>query len=72
MGERLIRAEEVMRRLGLRRSKFFEMVSAGELPPPVTVSGRVRAWVESEIDEYIASRIAASRSGTTHNTSGAS
>ncbi len=52
---RLLRREEVMKRLGVRRTKFAEMVANGELPPAVVVSGSVRCWREDSIEEFISS-----------------
>jgi predicted DNA-binding transcriptional regulator AlpA len=52
----LLRRDEVMRRLGVRRTKFASMVATGELPKPVIVCGSVRAWREDDITAFIESR----------------
>lgn len=62
---RLLRREEVLDRLGIRRTKLAEMVRTGELPGPVIVSGTVRAWPEDEILEFINRRISTSRGAHT-------
>jgi predicted DNA-binding transcriptional regulator AlpA len=52
----LIRANEAMRRLGIKRTLFEQMVARGELPQPVKV-GSVRTWVEDEIEAWIVSHV---------------
>jgi predicted DNA-binding transcriptional regulator AlpA len=52
-----------MRRLGIKRTLFEQMVARGELPQPVRV-GTVRTWVESEIEDWVVNHIAAQRRAT--------
>jgi prophage regulatory protein len=58
---RLIRLPEVMRQTGLARSSIYDGIRAGTFPKPVQLCGRNVAWVESEAQNWIADRIAASR-----------
>jgi prophage regulatory protein len=58
---RLIRLPEVIRQTGLARSSIYDGIRAGTFPKPVPLCGRNVAWVESEIQQWIAERIAASR-----------
>lgn len=60
MTTRLIRADEAMRRIGVKRTLFEQMVARGELPQPVRV-GTVRTWVESEIEDWVVNHIASQR-----------
>jgi prophage regulatory protein len=60
-GERLLRLNEVMLRLGLGRSSIYELVRRGELCSPVKLGARASAWPQSAIDGFIAERIRASR-----------
>lgn len=57
----LLRLPEVKARSGLGRSTIYLRISEGRFPPPVSLGGRAVGWVESEIEEWIESRIAASR-----------
>lgn len=57
-----IRLEQVKARTGLSRSTLYAYIHYGRFPPPVTISDRCVAWVESEIDAWIADRIASRRS----------
>lgn len=59
--ERLLRRPEVLRRVGLGRSAMYARIKAGTFPRPVSTGGNSVAWVESEIDQWIADRIAARR-----------
>ncbi len=54
--ERSLRLSAVAEKIGLRRSTIFEAVRRGELKPPVRVLGRVVAWNQRDVDDYIRSR----------------
>ena len=58
MPERLLRLTEVQRRVPYSRSSIYLKVSRGEFPPPIELGARAVAWVESDIDQWIESRIA--------------
>lgn len=53
---RLIRLPEVLKKTGLSRSRLYADHS---FPKRVQLGARGVAWVESEIEDWIASRIAA-------------
>jgi len=59
----LIRLDAVKARTGLSRSTIYAHVRDGRFPPPVAISERCVAWIEGEIDAWIAERVAASRKG---------
>lgn len=62
--EALLRRKEVERRTGLPRSTLYDLIGRGEFPAPIKLSsGRSVAWIESEVDRYIAERISDSRRG---------
>lgn len=56
--ERLLRLAEVIARVGFGKTAIYDRIRAGTFPKPVPLGGVV-AWVESEIDAWIAARIAA-------------
>ncbi len=62
---RLIRKPETLKRTGLPNSGMYALIAADQFPKPVKLSegGRAVAWIESEIDDWIASRVTASRGG---------
>ncbi len=60
--ERFLRLPEVMSACGLSRSSIYGKVSCGEFPQPVRLTPSSVAWVDSEIRQWIAGRIAARQS----------
>lgn len=61
MADTFLRLPEVKHRTGLSRSTIYAAVSAGEFPKPVRLTERTIAWVESDVQDWIDARIAASR-----------
>jgi len=60
-GERLMRKPEVLTRIGLGNTTLYAQIKAGTFPAPVSLGGRAVAWRATEVDGWIAERIAASR-----------
>lgn len=61
MAERLILRPEVERKTGLSRSSIYERMAAGTFPKARREPGEQGVWwVESEVDAWIAERIARS------------
>lgn len=54
---RFLRIREVLARVGLSKSALYARIRAGAFPRPVQL-GTMSLWVESEIDECMAARIA--------------
>lgn len=57
----LARRREVQHDTGLSRSSLYRLIAAGEFPAQVRLSSNTVAWLRSEVDAWIASRVAASR-----------
>ena len=53
----------VMDHTGLSRSFIYSKISLGEFPPPIKLGPRAVGWVSDEVEEFIQSRIDASRKG---------
>jgi prophage regulatory protein len=53
-----VRLNDVKARTGLSRSTLYAYVRDGRFPAPVAITKRCVAWVEAEIDGWIADRIA--------------
>ena len=64
MAHSILRLPAVKTRTGLSRSTIYLRVSQGTFPRPVHLGGRAVGWVESEIQSWLAERIAASRKAT--------
>lgn len=54
----LIRRKEVERLTALSRSRIYDLMKQGTFPKPVALGAMSVAWLEIEIREWIASRIA--------------
>ncbi|WP_208455482.1 helix-turn-helix transcriptional regulator [Burkholderia gladioli] len=53
---RILRPAEVAARLGISRSKLYEIVATNDkFPARKKISARVVGWLESDIDDFIAS-----------------
>lgn len=61
------RMPKVCEKTGLSASTIWLKVKRKEFPAPVRISGpegRAVGWISAEVDDWIASRIAESRSST--------
>jgi len=54
----LLRRKEVERLTALSRSRIYFLMEAGNFPRPVRLGTMSVAWVETEIMEWVATRIA--------------
>lgn len=57
--QRLIRIREAIQKTGLSKSSIYDLMAQGRFPQTVRLGGRSVAFVESEVDAWIAERIAA-------------
>ena len=56
---RLISIKATCSRTSLSRTTLHRMVTTGEFPRPVSLHGPRKAFIEAEVDAWIAKRIAA-------------
>jgi prophage regulatory protein len=56
--QKLLRLPQVIERTSLRRSTIYEMMGRGIFPKPVKLNLRSNGWIESEITDWVAVRIA--------------
>lgn len=54
---RLIRLNDVSQATGLRRSTIYKYMAEGTFPKAVALGGCRVAWVEQEVQDWIAERI---------------
>jgi len=59
--QRILRMPETKARTGVPRSSIYRLLAMGEFPRPIKLGARSIGFVESEVDAWIADRIAASR-----------
>ena len=55
--QRLLRLSAVMNRVGVGKSAIYARVRAKTFPAPVPLGGGSVAWIEAEVDAWIADRI---------------
>ena len=60
-----LRLPEVKAVTGLSKTSLYELIREKRFPPPVRLGQRAVAWVRSEVNQWAADRILASRSTPT-------
>jgi prophage regulatory protein len=53
MADTVLRLPAVTRKTGLSRSAIYNRVADGSFPRSLSLGGRSRGWLESEIDAWI-------------------
>lgn len=56
--ERFLGRREVLRRLGVSQTTLYRWLDAGAFPRPVPMGPRRVGWLESELQAWIAERVA--------------
>lgn len=62
---KFLRLAEVRNRVPYSRSTIYQLVTQGRFPKPINLGARAVAWLESDIDEWIAARVGNSRPAVT-------
>jgi prophage regulatory protein len=57
----ILRLPTVKARTGLSRSTIYLRIAEGSFPAPVSLGGRAVGWIETEVNDWLAKRIEASR-----------
>ena len=60
---RIIRWPEVHERVGYCRTNIYYLIQSGDFPSPIKLGSRAVGWLESDVDNWIESRIEQSRRG---------
>jgi prophage regulatory protein len=55
---KILRFPAVIERTGLSRSTIYLQISKGNFPKPISLGANSVGWLESEIDDWINSKIA--------------
>lgn len=55
----LLRLPMVMRITGLARSTIYKLISQNQFPVPIKLSTRAVAWLQTEIETWVSSRVRA-------------
>ena len=59
--QNLKRLPDVLNRVGYSRSTIYQLIAEGKFPKPISLGGRAVAWLESDIDAWIAARVESAR-----------
>lgn len=57
----ILRWPEVSKRVPISRSHAHALAAQGKFPKPIKLGPRASGWLESEISQWLADRVAASR-----------
>jgi prophage regulatory protein len=57
----LLRLSQVRALTGLSRASIYAKATQGQFPKPVKLGARASAWIASEVQDWIATRVALSR-----------
>jgi prophage regulatory protein len=57
----IIRLPVVINRTGLKRSTIYALIAEGRFPKQIKLGTKASGWLESEVDQWIESRIEASK-----------
>jgi prophage regulatory protein len=63
MSKKVNRLPVVIYRTGLSRSTIYLYMSKGIFPASISLGSRTIGWIESDIDQWLEQRIAASKRG---------
>ena len=55
--ERFIRLDELISKTGLGRSTIYIMMDNGEFPKPINLTSNKVAWLQSEINNWMQSKV---------------
>lgn len=56
---RFVRMGEAVKKTGLSKSSIYDLMAQGRFPKTIPLGGRTVAFIESELDAWMAERIAA-------------
>lgn len=62
INERALRLPDVIKITGLKRSSIYKYINENAFPKPISLGARCVGWLESEINTWLQTRIAESRS----------
>lgn len=59
----ILRLPHVLARTGLSRSTIYQLIKDGKFSAPIAISARAVGWLDTDVANFIQSRIDASRPG---------
>jgi prophage regulatory protein len=64
----ILRRKQVEARTGLARSTIYQHIKAGTFPRPIPLGARAVGWLETDVNNWIAERIAMARDNANRST----
>lgn len=58
----IVKQPEVCRAIGCKKTRLYDLIDKGEFPKPIRLGSRSVGWLMSDVQKYIAARVAESRS----------
>ncbi|WBA11808.1 AlpA family phage regulatory protein [Salinivibrio kushneri] len=55
---KLLKLQQVMEKTSLCSSSIYNLMKEGDFPKNISVMGKRKAWLESEVEEWMMARIA--------------
>ncbi|OOE40052.1 transcriptional regulator [Salinivibrio kushneri] len=55
---KLLKLQQVMEKTSLCSSSIYNLMKEGDFPKNISVMGKRKAWLESEVEEWVMARIA--------------
>ena len=59
LNSKFLRLPQVIDRTGYRKTVIYERIQQGDFPRPVKLGPRAVAWLDSEVEEWMRSRLKA-------------
>ena len=53
----MLRLKDVIKKTGLSRSSIYKYISASKFPRPVHLGERTVAWVDSEVEDWLMTKL---------------
>jgi prophage regulatory protein len=54
---RFIRMPDLRQKVGLSKSQIYKLIQQEEFPEPVKLGRKVSVWVDSEVEEWMSSKL---------------
>lgn len=67
LNNRFLRLPEVVRKTGLSRSELYRRVKVQKFPKSIRIGARMVAWLESDVDGWIADCVKHERSNVANS-----
>ena len=59
LNSKFLRLPQVIDRTGYRKTSIYERIQQGDFPRPVKLGPRAVGWLDSEVEEWMRSRLKA-------------